>query len=224
MTTSKPRSSMTISRTDSQTFEQCRNPAFVQAVNRAANLKILVAIKSGKLRVVEPPKQTSPLVARYTPRMDIIDDPSSSNLAAIFEVPGITTENIKLTIHEGQLHLYGERRAPYPTRVESFPNNSSLPFNVLTLGDKLDTGSPSQVKVHVQEICFGTFQRSIPLPKGIKMQDIHANLSDGLLTVTWPRSPAQTCMENHRAAAGKSVKSFNSSPPMHTMAAGTASQ
>lgn len=101
--------------------------------------------------------------------MDVIDDPSSPNLAAIFEVPGISTDHIKLTIHDGQLHLYGERRAPYPTRVESFQDRPPLPFNALTLGDKMDTDSLSQVKVYVQEICFGTFQRSVPLPKGVKV-------------------------------------------------------
>ena len=52
---------------DRQSFEAFRHPAFVQAVNRAANLKCLEAIKSGKLRVVAThPNQSIP--SEYTPR------------------------------------------------------------------------------------------------------------------------------------------------------------
>ena len=50
--------------TDRQSFEAFRHPAFVQAVNRAANLKCIEAIKSGKLRVVANPSTPS----EYTPR------------------------------------------------------------------------------------------------------------------------------------------------------------
>ena len=52
---------------DRQSFEAFRHPAFVQAVNRAANLKCIEAIKSGKLRVVAPP-QNSSTPSEYTPR------------------------------------------------------------------------------------------------------------------------------------------------------------
>lgn len=55
-----------LSRTDRQSFEAFRHPAFVQAVNRAANLKCIEAIKSGKLRVVAPHPTSSP--SEYTPR------------------------------------------------------------------------------------------------------------------------------------------------------------
>ncbi|PPQ92521.1 hypothetical protein CVT25_010354 [Psilocybe cyanescens] len=221
MTTSKQRPSMAIARTDSLTFQQCQGPAFIQAVNRAANLKILAALKSGKLRIVEPPKPTQTMpIASYTPRMDVIDDPSSPNLSAIFEIPGIKTENIKLYIGDGALFLYGERRAPYPTRVEPLSENPIAPINALTLGDKMD--EDTRVKIRVQEICFGTFQRTVPIPKGVKMQDIHANLSDGLLTVTFPRSPVHTVDEIPRSS--RPHKSNSSSPPMSMVAAGTASQ
>ena len=50
---------------DRQSFEAFRHPAFVQAVNRAANLKCIEAIKSGKLRVVAPHSSTP---SEYTPR------------------------------------------------------------------------------------------------------------------------------------------------------------
>lgn len=51
---------------DSQTFQMSRHPAFVEAVNRAANLKIAEAIKSGKLRPVLRPNAPTPV--RYAPR------------------------------------------------------------------------------------------------------------------------------------------------------------
>ena len=53
--------------TDHKSFEAFRHRAFVQAVNRAANLKCLEAIKSGKLRAVAPqPISSTP--SEYTPR------------------------------------------------------------------------------------------------------------------------------------------------------------
>lgn len=52
--------------TDRQSFEAFRHPAFVQAVNRAANLKCIEAINSGKLRVVDPRPSSTP--CEYTPR------------------------------------------------------------------------------------------------------------------------------------------------------------
>ena len=60
-----------LSRTDRQSFQVYRHPAFVQAVNRAANLKCLEAIKSGKLRVVAPHPSSS-TTTEYTPRYVII--------------------------------------------------------------------------------------------------------------------------------------------------------
>ncbi|KDR74951.1 hypothetical protein GALMADRAFT_249897 [Galerina marginata CBS 339.88] len=210
---SRPRSNNT--RTDSATFQMLQHPAFVQAVNRAANLKCLEAIKSGKLRVVN--HQNIPPPAKYTPRMDLIDDPSSSKVAAIFEIPGIKTNDISLQIREGQLVILGERKSPHAPRLDPLPHNPVLAANAVASGE-METDTPSRgVSVPIQELRFGTFHRSIRIPDGIQESDVNAILQDGMLTVTWPRSPVV------REPMPTRVTN-SSSPPMSMVTAGTALQ
>lgn len=164
-----------ISRTDHQSFEAFRHPAFVRAVNRAANLKCIEAIKSGKLRVVSP--QPTPNPSEYTPRcvrkylylthfpnifssMDLIDDPVDSNLTAVFEIPGIKTSDISLHILEGHLIVMGERRSSYNTTQQI-----ELPSQ-----DTAENGiSAPKRSIPIRELRFGTFRRSVPVPDGLKV-------------------------------------------------------
>ncbi|EDR10517.1 uncharacterized protein LACBIDRAFT_248102, partial [Laccaria bicolor S238N-H82] len=119
-------------------------------------------------------------------RMDLLDDQSSSNITAIFEVPGVKTSDIALRILEGSLVITGKRQAAGE-------------------GDA-DTAAPQSI-LRVQELRYGTFHRSIPMPEGIKESEVTAGLQDGMLTVTWPRSPARsshptiTPLPLHTAAA-----------------------
>jgi len=168
------------SRTDRQSFETFRHPAFVQAVNRVANLKCIEAIKSGKLRVVTPPSgSTNP--REYTPRMDLIDDPAEPIFTAVFEIPGIKTSDISLHIVDGKLVVMGERRPSYNITQRSEPQPQGAPEN----SNPAPTSS-----IPVQELRFGTFRRAIRVPEGLKESDVKASLNEGMLTVTWPRSPS----------------------------------
>jgi len=49
-------SKATITNTQSPTLQMYQHPAFINAVNRAANLKCLAAIRSGRLRVAHTPE------------------------------------------------------------------------------------------------------------------------------------------------------------------------
>ncbi|PPQ96066.1 hypothetical protein CVT26_004698 [Gymnopilus dilepis] len=170
---------------DSQTFQMSRHPAFVEAVNRAANLKLAEAIKSGKLRPVLASNTTGPL--RYAPRMDLVDDPSSSKFTAIFELPGIQTSQISLQIREGQLVIAGERKAP-PSMNTS---RNALTAQAVA-SNEMDTDenqTSRNIQYPIQELRYGSFFRSLRIPAGIQESDVKATLQDGMLTVTWPRSP-----------------------------------
>jgi len=222
--TSRPRIN---TRTDSVTFQMLQHPAFVQAVNRAANLKCLEAIKSGRLRVVEPPNIPTP--TRYTPRMDLIDDPSSPKLTAIFEIPGIQTNEISLQIRDSQLVILGERKSPHfsAARFDGLPQNPVSAANLVALGEmETDDVAARRVRLPVQELRFGTFSRSIRIPDGIRESDVKATLQDGMLTVTWPRSPVITRTEHSMPtrASNSSSPTQMPSPPMPMMTAGTALQ
>jgi HSP20 family molecular chaperone IbpA len=195
-----------------------QHPVFVQAVNRAANLKCLEAIKSGKLRVVPPPNL--PATARYTPRMDLIDDPSSSKLAAVFEIPGIKTNDISLHIRDGQLVVKGERKSQHSYLTTAVQNPISA---TAVASEDMETDSPARnVRALVQELRFGQFHRSIRVPDGIKESDVKASLEDGMLLVTWPRSPVVTEPSATIISGGRATN--NPSPPTFTVTAGTASQ
>lgn len=184
--------------------EANRNPTFHRAVERAAVYMCRQAIKAGKLRVVAPARPTT----QFTPRMDLLDDHSSSNVTAIFEVPGVKTSDIALRILEGSLVITGKRQATY-----SVPTSLPLPSNPISAADALargegdaDTAAPQSI-LRVQELRYGTFHRSIPMPEGIKESEVTAGLQDGMLTVTWPRSPARS---SHHATTP---------PPLETAAA-----
>jgi HSP20 family molecular chaperone IbpA len=136
--------------------------------------------------------------------MDLIDDPSSSKLTAVFEIPGIKTNDISLHIRDGCLIVQGERKNPYPKNAQV----------TTSLNEEMEIEGQSSIKVPIQELRFGTFYRSIRVPSGIKESDVSATLHEGMLTVTWPRAPA--------AAASRTT---SSDPPASiSTAAGTAFQ
>ena len=166
--------------TDHQIFEASRHPAFVRAVNRAANLKCLEAIKSGKLRAVAP-RPTSSTPSEYTPRyvryihifftplltffssssMDLIDDPAESVLTVVFEIPGVKTNDISLHILDGHLVVLGERRPAYNTTEKS----EALPQDTAGNG----TQAPN-LTIPIQELRFGAFRRAIRIPENLKVR------------------------------------------------------
>ncbi|KAF8892929.1 hypothetical protein BD779DRAFT_1436528, partial [Infundibulicybe gibba] len=103
-------------------------------------------------------------------RMDICDDASINRCWATFEIPGVKSSDLSLNVREGSLVLKGQRRAPRELRAL--------------------LESSSQAKLPSNPLRYGTFTRTIPLPPGTKESDMVAQLEDGLLTVTWPRTPA----------------------------------
>ena len=164
--------------TDRRSFEAFSHPAFVQAVNRAANLKCIEAIKSGKLRVVAPqPNPSSP--SEYTPRyvricyifhssahffyissMDFIDNPSDSTFTAVFEIPGIKTNDISLHIVDGHIVVSGERRPPYNITQQS---------DATSQGTAEGGNQEPKLLIPIQELRFGTFRRAVRIPEGLKV-------------------------------------------------------
>jgi HSP20 family molecular chaperone IbpA len=163
--------------TDRQSFEASRHPAFVQAVNRVANLKCIEAIKSGKLRVVAPQPISStpheytpryvriyiffPFSAEFFSRMDLIDDPAESILTSVFEIPGVKTEDISLRILDGHLVVSGERRPTYNTTRQSEASPQD------TAENGIQAPKPT---ISIQELRFGTFRRAIRIPEGLKVR------------------------------------------------------
>ncbi|KAF8958942.1 HSP20-like chaperone [Flammula alnicola] len=207
---------------DSITFQMFQHPTFVQAVNRAANIKCLEAIRAGRLRVVQPNDLRGAF--RYSPRMDLVDDPTSSKFTAFFELPGIKSTDISLQIRDNHLVVFGERSPPQLSAAqrEALPQNPIATANALESGEMETDDQHKEVplqrpRLPVQELRYGTFQRAIRVPDGIKESDVSATLHEGMLTVTWPKSPAAQIATPARTPN-------TTSPPASVVTAGTALQ
>jgi HSP20 family protein len=93
------------------------------------------------------------------PRTNVYD--AGSNLLLEAEVPGLTQQDLQLTINQNLLTLTGERR--------------------------LDV--PEGYTVHRQERVPLRFSRSVTLPCKIDPEKSVASLDNGVLTVTLPKAP-----------------------------------
>lgn len=95
----------------------------------------------------------------WAPALDMFED--DANLVVQLELPGVSKENIQVSIHEGVLTIAGERQPPKDA---------------------------DQGETFRQERFHGRFQRSISLPKPVNVEAVRANLKDGVLTITLPKA------------------------------------
>jgi HSP20 family protein len=110
----------------------------------------------------------------YKPRLELCDDPSSSRMTAILELPGMKSEEVRVHLeNDTTLLISGERRSKVPS----------------TQG--------SDVKYPAKEIKYGRFERVLHVPKGTMMSTISAAMNDGLLVVSWPRMPPGATASSH---------------------------
>ncbi|KAH8093080.1 small heat shock protein [Cristinia sonorae] len=95
------------------------------------------------------------------PRMDVHEDAQSNTVLATFELPGLKKEDVNIDVHNNMLTVSGESK----------------------LSSERDENGYA-----VRERRYGKFSRSIPLPQGIKGEDIKASLENGVLSVTFPKT------------------------------------
>jgi hypothetical protein len=97
----------------------------------------------------------------YFSSMDFIDDPAQPILTAVFEIPGIKTNDISLHILNGHLVVSGERRPPYNTTQQSEGSHQNTAENGIQ--------APKQT-IPIHELRFGVFRRAIRVPEGLKVR------------------------------------------------------
>lgn len=98
----------------------------------------------------------------WAPAVDIKETESAFTIEA--ELPGMTKDDVKVTVHDGVLTIQGERRKEEET------------------GDK---------KHHRIERFYGSFTRRFTLPDNVNQTDIGAAFKDGLLTLTLNKQEPQ---------------------------------
>ncbi|MDQ7024377.1 MAG: Hsp20/alpha crystallin family protein [Anaerolineae bacterium] len=88
---------------------------------------------------------------------------NDDNFIVEANVPGLTPDDIEITVHEHTLTISGE-----VTQAEL----------------------PDDTRQILNERRFGTFRRSVTLPSMVEVDKADANYHDGVLTLTLPKSEA----------------------------------
>src|SRR5262249_5822238 len=95
----------------------------------------------------------------WSPALDVYED--KDNLIVKAELPGLKKDEIDISIHEGALHISGERKQ------ESEHKGG---------------------ETYRSERFYGRFHRTVGLPKPVDAGKVNATYKDGVLTVTLPKS------------------------------------
>ena len=103
--------------------------------------------------------RSSQLLSGWNPAFDVYED--KDNVYVRAELPGMRKEEIDLSLHNGSLSVFGERKSDD------------------TLKD---------AEVYRAERFFGRFQRTITLPTPVAVDKIKAQYKDGILSVTLPKA------------------------------------
>jgi len=100
----------------------------------------------------------------WSPAVDVKE--TDKNFMIEAELPGMSRDDVKVTVHDGVLTIQGERKQEEETN------------------DK---------KVHRVERFYGSFLRRFTLPDNVDENSVKANFKDGMLTLTIdkaePRQP-----------------------------------
>jgi HSP20 family protein len=99
--------------------------------------------------------------AGWMPPVDVSESPDGFTITA--EVPGLSREDIQLTVQDGKVTLKGER-PPCDARSVRF--------------ERVERG-------------HGRFNRTFALPAAVDASAVAADLHDGVLTITIPKASAR---------------------------------
>lgn len=99
----------------------------------------------------------------WDPNVDILDD--GENVRVLIELPGIEAEDVTLTIRGRVLTARGNKTGRIRTR--------------------------EGIRFFCMERYFGTFVKSVPLPRPVNTHRAVAKLKNGVLEIVFPRVPDQ---------------------------------
>ncbi len=110
----------------------------------------------GHLLNGHPENQTQ--VRGWRPNVAMWEDADKAYIEV--ELPGVKTEDVDITVHNGVLQISGQRKAPEQER-----------------------------KYAVNDRVYGQFGRAIALPEDVDTESIDAQLVDGVLHVALTKKP-----------------------------------
>jgi HSP20 family protein len=95
----------------------------------------------------------------WLPAVDLIEE--DDQLLAKVELPGVTKDDVKITLQDNTLTIRGEKKQEKETKESNY---------------------------HRLERSYGSFQRSFALPTSVKADKVEAQYKDGILTITMPKA------------------------------------
>ncbi|KAI6016477.1 small heat shock protein [Pisolithus microcarpus] len=100
------------------------------------------------------------MVSPLSYRLDLHENKEANTVSAVFELPGVKSEDVNIDVHQNRLTVSGEFKADIP---------------------------PDDPGYVVRERPRDKFSRTINLPAGVKPEDVKAKLENGLLIVSFPK-------------------------------------
>ena len=98
------------------------------------------------------------VTAAWYPACDVFEDKDAIKIIA--EVPGVTPEDVKISLENNLLTIRGEKKQQAEEKTE---------------------------RVHRYERTYGVFERSFSLPSTVDPDQIQASYQNGILTVNVPK-------------------------------------
>lgn len=99
------------------------------------------------------------LEGRFAPSCEVSED--EKNYLMKFDLPGISKDQVKIEMSDGQLTVTAERREEKKT---------------------------DNKKTYVSEISYGSYMRSFTLPPNVDDKKVDAKFENGVLSITIPKS------------------------------------
>jgi len=100
---------------------------------------------------------TIPETVAWAPKIDVFE--KDNRLFTRVDLPGMKKEDVKVEVTDGHLALSGERRQEKEEKKDN---------------------------VYRTEREYGSFYRAVPLPEGVKLEDVKATFENGVLDVSVP--------------------------------------
>lgn len=112
----------------------------------------------------------------FTPAIDVFE--KDNRLVTRVDLPGLKKEDVKVEVSDGALMISGERKSEVEEKKDDY---------------------------YRCERNYGSFYRAVPLPKGVKFDDINATFNDGVLEVSVPL-PTQSKPDVRTVAIAEGTK------------------
>jgi len=145
-------------------LEQADSSILQPLVNLRRQIDEMLNETIGRLPHFQLPRIEWPLFAQREADTEIAKFDFSENekaVTVIAEIPGMTSDDVEVTLQDGVLTIKGEKKSKREEKGENF---------------------------YLSERKFGSFSRAFRLPDGVKEDEIAADFKKGILTVTLPKA------------------------------------